>query len=55
MTEKRETAPLPGLAAITNPVVRSAIGALIGRDKKRWFELFSESPSSLTTAYLATS
>ncbi|HVC27672.1 MAG TPA: hypothetical protein VND40_05875 [Nitrososphaerales archaeon] len=30
------------LSAIGNAVVRSAIAALNGRDKKRWFELFSE-------------
>jgi hypothetical protein len=33
-----------GLSAITEPVVRSAVEALNGRDKKRWFELFSERP-----------
>jgi hypothetical protein len=37
-------APPAGLASISNPVVRSAIGALTGRDKKRWFGLFSEKP-----------
>jgi len=31
-------------SAIGNPVVRSAAVALNGRDKKRWFELFSEKP-----------
>ena len=37
-------APPPDLSAIGNPVVRSAIVALNGRDKKGWFELFSEKP-----------
>jgi hypothetical protein len=36
--------PPLGLSAIGNPVVRSAIGALSGRDKKPWFELFSAKP-----------
>ena len=36
--------PPLGLGAISNPVVRSAIDALDGRDKRRWFELFSEKP-----------
>jgi hypothetical protein len=40
---KPSRAPL-GLSAIGNPVVRSAIEALSGRDKKLWFELFSEKP-----------
>ena len=40
---KPSSAPL-GLGAVSNPIVRSAIGALNGRDKKRWFELFSEKP-----------
>ena len=31
-----------GLKAITNPVVSSAILALNGRDKERWFGLFSD-------------
>jgi hypothetical protein len=40
----KPSAPPLGLSGIGNPVVRSAIGALNGRDKKRWFELFSEKP-----------
>jgi hypothetical protein len=40
---KPSPAPL-GISAITNPVVKSAIGALNGREKKLWFELFSETP-----------
>lgn len=38
----KPSAPPLGLSAIGNPVVVSAIGALNGRDKKRWFGLFSE-------------
>jgi hypothetical protein len=38
------TSPPVGLGAIGDSVVRSAIGALNKRDKKRWFELFSEKP-----------
>jgi hypothetical protein len=30
------------LSAIGDPVVRSALVALNGRDRKRWFELFSK-------------
>ena len=33
-----------GLDAVGDPVVRSAVLAVNGRDKKRWFELFSEKP-----------
>ena len=36
--------PPLGLSAVSSDVVRSAITALNGRDKKRWFELFSERP-----------
>jgi hypothetical protein len=32
----------PGIGAIGIPVVSSAISALISRDKKAWFDLFSE-------------
>ena len=39
-----KSAPPPDFGAIGHPVVRSAIEALNGRDKKRWFELFSEKP-----------
>lgn len=35
-------APPLDLSGISNPVVRSAVVALNGRDKKRWFELFSK-------------
>lgn len=38
------SAPPFGLAAIGNDVVRSAVVALNGRDRKRWFDLFSETP-----------
>ncbi len=34
--------PPRGLSAIGNPIVSSAIGALNGRNKELWFELFSE-------------
>jgi hypothetical protein len=37
-------APPPGLSAIGDPVVRSAISALNGRDKKLWFALFTDNP-----------
>jgi hypothetical protein len=37
--------PPSGLEAIGDPVVRSAVLALNGRDKRRWFELFSEKAS----------
>ena len=40
----KPSAPPLGLSSIANPVVRSAIGALNGRDMKLWFELFSEKP-----------
>ncbi len=40
----KPSAPPAGLGTISNPVVRSAVEALNGRDKKRWFELFSEKP-----------
>ena len=38
----KPSAPPLGLGAVSNPVVISAIGALNGRDNKRWFQLFSE-------------
>ncbi len=38
------SAPPLGLRAVGNRVVRSAIGALNGRDKKLWYGLFSEKP-----------
>ena len=34
-----------GLDAIRDPVVRSAVEALNGRDEKRWYGLFSEDAS----------
>ncbi len=34
--------PPEGLGAIDNPVVVSAVEALNGKDKKRWYGLFSE-------------
>lgn len=37
--------PPLGLSAISNPVVRSAIAALNGRDRRSWFGLFSEKPA----------
>lgn len=37
-------APPKGLSTIGNVVVRSAVLALNGMDKKGWFELFSEKP-----------
>jgi hypothetical protein len=40
----KPSSPPIGLSAIGNPVVISAIGALNGRDKKSWFELFSAKP-----------
>jgi len=40
----KPSAPPLGLDAIDNPVVISAIAALNGRDKKRWFELFTKKP-----------
>jgi hypothetical protein len=40
----KPSAPPLGLGAIGNPVVSSAIEALNGRDRKLWFELFSEKP-----------
>jgi len=40
----KPSSPPLGLDTIGNPVVISAIGALNGRDKKLWFELFSEEP-----------
>jgi len=40
----KPSAPALGLSAIGNPIVSSAVVALNGRDKKRWFELFSEKP-----------
>ncbi len=36
-------APL-GLDLVRDPVVRSAVEALNGRDKRGWFRLFSEKP-----------
>ena len=38
----KPSAPPLGLSAIGDPVVSSAVLALNGRDRKRWFELFSE-------------
>lgn len=38
----KPSAPPQGLGAVGNAVVRSAALALNGRDKKGWFELFSE-------------
>jgi len=43
-TQVKPTSPPLGLSAIGNPVVSSAIVALNERDKKRWFDLFSEKP-----------
>jgi len=40
----KPASPPLGIGAIGSPIVRSAIGALNGRDKKLWFELFSEKP-----------
>jgi hypothetical protein len=40
----KPSAPPLGLGAVSSPVVRSAIGALNGRDEKLWFDLFSEKP-----------
>ena len=41
----KPSAPPLGLGAIGSPVVRSALEAINGRDRKGWFELFSERPS----------
>jgi hypothetical protein len=38
----RPRAPSVDLGAIGDPVIRSAIVALNGRDKKGWFDLFAE-------------
>ena len=40
----KPSAPPPDLSDIRDAVVRSAIVALNGRDKRRWFELFSKKP-----------
>jgi hypothetical protein len=40
----KSTPPPTGLGEIHNPLVISAIGALNGRDRKRWYELFSAKP-----------
>ncbi len=43
-TRVKPSSPPPGLGAIRNPVVSSAILALNLRDRRRWFELFSGKP-----------
>ena len=42
MTNPAKGLPQPDLSMIDNPSVRSAIEALNQRDKKRWFEQFSD-------------
>lgn len=41
----KPSAPPLSLSAIGNPVVKSAIEAMNGREKERWFELFSDKPA----------
>jgi hypothetical protein len=40
----KPSAQPPGLGAISEPVVVSAIEAVNGRDKRRWFALFYDKP-----------
>jgi hypothetical protein len=41
---KRVRPPPSGLSAIGDPAIRSAVEALNGSDKKRWYSLFAEKP-----------
>ena len=38
----KSSGPPAGLGSIGNQMVRSAVEAINGRDRERWFELFSE-------------
>jgi hypothetical protein len=40
-----EPPPLLDLNAISHPIVRSAIEAMSSRNKKHWYELFSNNPT----------